>query len=55
MAMTVVAAPCCQLSYILYRHCDLMVLKIVIPHECHKKKLKIKKIFLNTVIVKTWS
>ena len=45
VAVTVVAVPCCQLSYIsfVFRHCDLLVLRIIIPNQCYVKKLKIRK------------
>ena len=45
VAVTLVAVPCCQLSYVPYvsRYCDLLVLKIIISNQCHEKKQKIKK------------
>ena len=45
MAETLVVVPCGQLSYIpyIFRHCDLLVLKIIISNEYHERKLKIKK------------
>ena len=45
VAVTLVAVSCCQLSYIPYvsRHCDLLVLKIIILNKCQEKKLKIEK------------
>ena len=44
VAVILVAVPCCQLSYIfyVYRHCDILVLKTIILHQCLKKKLKKK-------------
>ena len=54
MAVTSVAVPCFQLSYIPYfvRHCDLQVVKIIMSNQCHEKRLKIKKDPLQTVTVK---
>ena len=45
MAVIMIAVPCCQHSCVTYvfRPCDLLVLKIIIPNQCHAKKLKIKK------------
>ena len=45
MAVTLKAVPHLQRSYITYvfRHSDLLVLKITISNACHEKKLKIKK------------
>ena len=45
MAVTLAIVPCCQLTHIPYvfRHCNLLVLKIIISNHCHKKKLKIMK------------
>ena len=61
VAVTVVAELCCRLTYNvvhihdIFRHCDLLVLKMIIPNQCHVKKVKIKKTFLHTVIVKVRS
>ena len=45
MAVTLVAVPCCQLSYMsyVYRFCDLLVLKIKRSYQLHNRKLSIKK------------
>ena len=45
VVMTSLAVPCWELSCIPYvfRHCDLLVLTIIISPQCHEKKLEIKE------------
>ena len=56
VALTVIAVPHHPLNYMpyIFRHFDLLVLKIIISDACHENKLKIKNSIM-IVTVKAWS
>ena len=57
LAVTSVAVPCCQLSFIpcVFRHCDPLVLKIIMLNQCHEKKLKTRKDSFTNIAVNALS